>query len=54
LPTYTRTGNKQSIKIGGEQVTKEDLEEEHDPEKDDTENNNEEASKSNEDENNAE
>ena len=54
LPTYTRTGNKQSIKIGGEQVTKEDLEEEHDPEKNGTENNNEEASKSKEDENNAE
>lgn len=54
LPTYTRTKNKKSIKIGGEQVTQKDLEGEPEPEKDDAENNNEEASESKRDEDNAE
>ena len=54
LPTYTRSATKQSIKIGGVQITKNDLEEEHDPEKDDSKSNDGEVSESNNDEDSAE
>lgn len=46
LPIYTRNVNKQSIKIGGETITQQDLESETQPDKTDSESNNEEQTES--------